>query len=116
MDSEKSETKAFSYDILDEEARKISQLVLTVQEMCATVAKDELPLTIFQLGDEMHARGLFAQAEFLYLHAVSLWEREYKLEYPYQFRGLREYAQALHTRHLNNRTAVIDLGDLDQAA
>jgi hypothetical protein len=115
-DSTPSETKAFSYDILDEEARKISELVLTVQEKYATVAQDELPITIFQMGDEMHAQGMFAQAEFLYLHAVSLWEREFKLEYPYEFRGLRAYAQALHERHLATRDRIIGLGDLDQAA
>jgi hypothetical protein len=116
-DSTQSEqTKAFSYDILDEEARKISELVATVQKKYAEVPLAELPLTIFQMGDEYHAQGHSAQAEFLYLHAVSLWEREFKLEYPYEFRGLKAYAQALYERHMATHARVVGLGDLDQAA
>lgn len=119
MDSDSTQpeqTKAFSYDILDEEARKISELVATVQKKYAEVPLAELPLTIFQMGDEYYAQGYSAQAEFLYLHAVSLWEREFKLEYPYEFRGLKAYAQALYERHLATYSHLLDLGDLEQAA
>lgn len=118
MDTDKtsSEPRAFSYDILDEEARKISELVLLVQQKYASVSTEDLPLVIFQMGDEMHAQGHLAQAEFLYLHAVSLWEREFKLEYPFEFRGLKAYAQALYERHQASRVCVVDLSELDQAA
>lgn len=114
IDKQTAETKAFSYDILDEEARKISELVLLVNQKYATCHLSDLPMVIYQMGDQAHSQGRLAEAEFLYLHAVSLWEREYKLEYPFEFRGLRTYAKALSEKH--EATRGIYNEQIEQAA
>lgn len=92
-----TESKAFSYDILDQEAHKISELLCAVQQRCAqggTGVAEEL----FGWAEERSNTGRTAEAEFLYLYAVNLWERQVGVTYPIHFTSLRQYAMTLRER------------------
>src|SRR5437870_10041115 len=85
----------FSYDILDEEAAKISSLILAVNQKCAGNQADSVARELFDWAEEMSSLGRPHEAEFLYLHAINIWERHHELTYPITFVNLREYAKRL---------------------
>jgi hypothetical protein len=82
----------FSYDILDQEAAKISSLISAVNQKLAASQADEVARELFQWAEQMREENRLAEAEFLYLHAINVWERHYKLGYPILFKSLRDYA------------------------
>ena len=84
----------FSYDILDQEASKISSLIQDIQKKCA-VAGDQLAVDLFGWAQECDNAGRLPEAEFLYLHFINVFVRQYNPEYPIIFRGLREFARQL---------------------
>lgn len=85
----------FSYDILDAEAAKISSLISAVNKKCAGAAVDEVARDLFVWAEEFARDGRQAEAEFLYLNAINIWQRNHQLQYPVQFISLRDYAQQL---------------------
>lgn len=85
----------FSYDILDEEAKKISSLILAVNKKCAGAQVDDVARELFQWAEQMSKEGRVPEAEFLYLHAINIWQRHHVLNYPVLFVSLRDYAQQL---------------------
>lgn len=87
----------FSYDILDEEAAKISTLVLAVNQKCAGNQADAVARDLFNWAEEMHQCNRPHEAEFLYLHAINIWQRHHELPYPITFTTLRDYAKRLLT-------------------
>ena len=99
MENEASQTEsnAFSYDILDQEAHKISELLLAVQQRCAQ-GGPEVAEELFGWAEEYSGNGRRAEAEFLYLYAVNLWERQFGVTYPIHFKSLRHYALTLRER------------------
>lgn len=82
----------FSYDILDQEAAKISSLIAEVNQKLAASQADEVGRGLFHWGEQMRSENRVAEAEFLYLHAINVWERHHKLAYPIVFSSLRDYA------------------------
>jgi hypothetical protein len=85
----------FSYDILDEEAAKISSLIAAVNKKCAGSAVDEVARDLFGWAEQMRDSGHLPEAEFLYLHAINIWQQHHQLTYPINFVSLREYARML---------------------
>jgi hypothetical protein len=98
---------------LDEEAHKISSLILAVNKMCAGRQVDEVARELFQWAEEMSRLNRGSEAEFLYLHAINIWERHHTLSYPITFTSLRDYAAKLLDasnlqRSQNNLAVVAD--------
>lgn len=85
-------TTPFSYDILDQEAAKISSLIAEVNQKLAASQADEVARELFHWAEQMREGNRVAEAEFLYLHAINVWERHHKLAYPILFVSLRDYA------------------------
>jgi hypothetical protein len=84
----------FPHQILDEEAAKISRLILAVQERCCH-GGERAALDLFQWAEECRSGGYQPEAEFLYLHSINICERSGNgktRQYPVTFIGLREYA------------------------
>jgi hypothetical protein len=96
-------TTPFSYDILDQEAEKISSLILAVNKKCAASQADDVARELFDWAEQMREQGRLHEAEFLYLHAINIWERHHELTYPINFVSLPEYARML----LNESNAKI---------
>lgn len=90
------EAKPFSYDILDNEAAKISDLIKAVQERCVSNSVDVVAPELYGWAETLSAQGRAAEAEFLFLHAINLWQKNITDPvYPIAFTGLKEYARAL---------------------
>ncbi len=106
MDTEASQHGAelFSYDILDAEAKKISGLILAVNQKCAGAQVDhQVAGDLFEWAEQMSKAGRLPEAEFLYLHAINIWERHIVLAYPINFVSLRGYAlMLLHASDVNS--------------
>lgn len=86
--------KPFSYDILDQEAAKISEIVLQVQQKCAELG-DHVALDLFNWAEKCTDTGKRTEAEFLYLNVITLWERRFGVTYPIYFTSLRDYCLCL---------------------
>jgi hypothetical protein len=85
----------FSYDILDQEAAKISSLILAVNKKCAASQADAVARDLYDWAEQMRQDGRMPEAEFLYLHAINIWERHHQLTYPINFVSLPDYARML---------------------
>lgn len=92
---EQLDAKPFSYDILDEEASKISSLILAINQKCANRHTQEVARELFEWAEQLTLEGRGSEAEFLYLHAINLWERHHKLPYPITFVSLKHHAAQL---------------------
>lgn len=97
MEKEESQSgiMPFSYEILDQEAAKISNLISAVNQKCATSQADAVARDLFDWAEDMRVQGRMAEAEFLYLHAINIWSRHNQLQYPINFVSLRDYALML---------------------
>jgi hypothetical protein len=84
----------FSYDILDQEAEKISALMLAVQQR-RIKGGERMALDLFAWAEELYDAGRRCEAEFLYLHTINSCQVLRTPPYPLAFRGLREYAQLM---------------------
>src|SRR5262249_43746999 len=96
---------AGGHEFVDEEAHKISSLILAVQQRCAE-GGDRVGADLFAWAEEYSRSGRRAEAEFLYLHAMGWCERLYGVVYPIMFRGLRDYAVHLLERIREQNSAV----------
>jgi hypothetical protein len=108
----------FSYDILDQEAAKISSLIAAVNKKLAASQADEVARELFNWAEQMRDESRLPEAEFLYLHAINVWERHHKLAYPIQFVSLRDYALLFMSESdakLTNNVAVMP-GVMENAA
>lgn len=108
MDKEESQfgVTPFSYEILDQEAAKISTLISAVNKKCAASQADAVARDLFEWAEDMRDNGRMAEAEFLYLHAINIWARNYQLKYPINFVSLREYALMLLVESDTNSLAA----------
>ena len=93
-ESNRQDVVPFSYDILDQEASKISGLIQDIQKKCA-LAGDQLAADLFGWAQDCDKAGRLPEAEFLYLHFINVFGRQYHPQYPVVFRGLREFARQL---------------------
>jgi len=102
------EAKPFSYDILDNEAAKISDLIKAVQQKCVSDRVDVVAPQLFSWAETLLAQGRSAEAEFLFLHAINLWQKNItEPVYPIAFTGLKEYAKALWEMSTNNGAEAV---------
>lgn len=110
METENSqpEVAPFSHEILDDEAAKISQLILSIQEKCMRT-QEHVGDELFQWADEFRQAGRMAEAEFLYLHVIGIMERKCKPEYPFIFRTLRDYACSLLERSRRKQSVLLSI-------
>jgi uncharacterized membrane protein len=108
QDNSGFEAKPFSYDILDNEAAKISDLIKAVQQKCVSDSVDVVAPELFSWAETLTAQGRTAEAEFLFLHAINLWQKNIKEPiYPIAFRGLKEYAKALWDMSANVKLETV---------
>jgi hypothetical protein len=98
MDKDSSDFAAipFPYEILDDEAARISNLVQAVQQKSAQCG-ERVAQELFTWAEACSEQGRRDEAEFLYLHCINTCQRQYglQLQYPVAFTSLRQYAQAL---------------------
>jgi hypothetical protein len=94
MEESGNDITPFSYDILDQEAEKISALMLAVQER-RVKGGERMALDLFSWAEELYDAGRRCEAEFLYLHTINSCEVLRTPAYPVVFTGLREYAQLM---------------------
>ena len=97
MERENQDSTPFSYTILDDEAAKISALILAVQQKCLQKSS-EVARELFAWAEALREDGRRAEAEFLYLHCINMCERQHGAQYPIEFRSLRDFAATLVDR------------------
>jgi hypothetical protein len=99
MEIEDSEAAGnqFSYEILDQEAAKISSIILIVQQKCTQAEPTRAAEELLLWADHLSQQGQHVEAEFLYLHAINLAQATGVTQYPIIFKGLREHAEVLIT-------------------
>jgi hypothetical protein len=99
MDSTSTEVTPFSYEILDLEAAKISDLVLAVQHRCVDGNEGiEAGKELLGWAERFSRDGKPQEAEFVYLHAICIFEKHQSIDYPMTFTTLRDLAFLLMSK------------------